>query len=105
MEFLEIVWPPGHSEVQCNEVADRLAKEAAMYAKDLGAETRIVTVQDVKRHTSVCIRYKWQQSWNIGESGRDFYLCKPFLKSKPRLEYPSIKLYKQILQFRTGYSN
>ena len=27
---LEIVWTPGHSEVQGNDVADRLAKEAAM---------------------------------------------------------------------------
>ena len=32
---LEIVWTPGHSEVQGNEVADRLAKGAAMEAKEL----------------------------------------------------------------------
>ena len=101
---LEIVWTTRYSEVQGNEVADRLAKEAAMEAKDLGEETSIVTVQDVKRHARVSIRYKWQQRWDIGESGRDFYLCKPFLKSNPRLDYRNIKLYKQVLQLRTGYS-
>ena len=40
----------------------------------------------------------------IEESGQDFYLCKPFLKSNPCLDYPNIQLYKQMLQLRTGYS-
>ena len=48
--MLEIVWTPGHSEVTGNDVADELAKEAAMEAKELGEETRYVTVQDIKRH-------------------------------------------------------
>ena len=64
----------------------------------------MVTVQDVKRHARVSIRYKWQQRWDIGLSERDLYLCKPILKSNPRLDYPNIKLYSQMLQLRTGYS-
>ena len=80
-----------------NDVADRLAKEAAMEAKELGEEASFLTVQDVKRHARVSIRYKLQQRWDIGESGRDFYLCKPFLRSNPRLDYPNIKLYKKTL--------
>ena len=75
-----------------------------MEAKELGEETSIVTVQDIKRHARVSIRYKWQQMWDIGESRRDSYLCKPFLKSNPCLDYPNIKLYKKMLQLRTGYS-
>ena len=47
---IEIVWTPGHSEVEGNEYADRLAKEAAVEAKDLEEETSVVTVQDIKRH-------------------------------------------------------
>ena len=90
--------------MQGNDVADRLTKEVAMEAKELGEETSIVTVQDIKRHARVSIRYKSQQRWDIGESGRNFYLCKPFLKRNHRLDYPIIKLYKKMLQLRTGYS-
>ena len=90
--------------MQGNDVPDRLAKEAAMEAKELGEETSVVTVQDIKRHARVSTRYKWQQRWDIGESGHDFFLCKPFLKSNPRLDFPNIKMFKQILQLRTGYS-
>ena len=69
---IEIVWTPGHSEVEGNEVADRLAKEAAVEAKDLEEETSVVTVQDIKRHARASIRRKWQQRWDIGEFGERF---------------------------------
>ena len=101
---IEIVWTPGHSEVEGNEVADRLAKETAVEAKDLEEETSVVTVQDIKRHARASIQRKWQQRWDIGEFGRDFYLCKPFLDSSPRLDFPNTRIFKQILQLRTGYS-
>ena len=32
---IDIIWTPGHSDVEGNDVADRLAKEAAMEAKEL----------------------------------------------------------------------
>ena len=56
---------PCHSEVQGNDMVDRLAE---IEAKDLGEETSVVTVLDIKRQARVSIRYKWQQRWNIGES-------------------------------------
>ena len=101
---IDIVWTPGHSDVEGNDVADRLAKEAAMEAKELEVETSVVTVQDIKKHARDSIKIKWQQRWDIAEFGRDFYLCKPFLKSKIRLDIPNTRHYKQILQLRTGYS-
>ena len=72
--------------------------------KDLEEETSVVTVQDIKRHARASIRRKWQHRWDIGEFGRDFYLCKPFLDSNPRLDFPNTRMFKQILQLRTGYS-
>ena len=87
---LEIVWTPGYSEMKGNGVADRLAKETAIEAKELGGETSVVTVQAIKRHARVSTRYKWQQRWDIGESARDFFLCKPFMNRNPRLVFPNI---------------
>ena len=46
---IDIVWTPGHSDVEGNDVADRLAKEAAMEAKELEEETSVVTIQDIKK--------------------------------------------------------
>ena len=74
-----------------------------MEAKDLEEETSVtvVIIQDIKMHAKASIRRKWQHRWDIGEFGRDFYLCKPFLDSNPRLDF---RMLKQILQLRTGYS-
>ena len=69
---IEIVWPPGHSEVMSNDVAERLAKVAAGEAKELGEETRVVTVQYIKRLSKTNIKRKWQQRLPIGEFGRDY---------------------------------
>ena len=89
---------PGHSEVEGNEVADRLTKEAAVKAEELEDETIVVTVQDTKRHARASIQRKWQQRCGIGEFGRDFYLCTPFWDSNPRLDFPNTRMFKQILQ-------
>ena len=97
---IEIVWISGHSEAEGNEVTDRLAKEAAVEAKAMEEETSVVTVQDIKRHARASIQRKWQKRWDIGEFGRD----KPFLDSSLRLDFPNIRIFKQILQLRTGYS-
>ena len=55
---IEIVWTPGHSEVEGNEVADRLAKETAVEAKNLEEETSVFTAQDIKMHARASIRRK-----------------------------------------------
>ena len=75
-----------------------------MEAKALEQETSVVTVQDIKRHARASIQRKWQQRWDIGEFGRDFYLCKPFLDSSTRLDFPNTRIFKQIILLRTEYS-
>ena len=47
---IQIVWTLGQSEVEGNEVADRLAKDAAVEAKDLEEETSVVS----PRHQKAC---------------------------------------------------
>ena len=75
-----------------------------MEAKALEEETSVVTLQDIKRHARASIQRKWQQRWDIGEFGRDFYLCKPFLDSSPSLDFPNTRIFKQTLHLRMGYS-
>ena len=55
---LEIVWTPRHSDVEGNEVADRLVKKAGVDAKYLEEKPSVVTVQDIKRHARASIRRK-----------------------------------------------
>ena len=68
MEFRYCV-DPRHSEVQGYKVADRLAKEAAMEAKELEEETSIVTVQDIKRHARVSCWHQVQVAAKMGYWG------------------------------------
>lgn len=100
---IDIKWTPGHSDITGNEVADRLAKAAAIEAKQLGEETSVVTIQDIKRHARITAQLKWQDRWDIGETGRELYICKPNIKTKTRLDFPDNTTFKQILQLRTGY--
>ena len=41
-------WTPGHADIQGNEVANRLAKEAAKEAQDLDLNASVLTNQDIK---------------------------------------------------------
>ncbi|MEW8548738.1 MAG: hypothetical protein AB2693_34990, partial [Candidatus Thiodiazotropha sp.] len=100
---IDIKWTPGHSDIAGNEVADRLAKAAASEAKQLGEETSVVTIQDIKRHARITALLKWQDRWDIGKTGREFYICKPNIKAKTRLDFPDNTTFKHILQLRTGY--
>ena len=41
-------WTPGHATIAGNEIADRLAKDAAHQALEMPVDTSIVTIQDIK---------------------------------------------------------
>ena len=45
---VDISWTPGHSNIQGNEYADQMAKEAAEEAKEMTELPPIVTMGDVK---------------------------------------------------------
>ena len=81
-------------------IADRLAKDALELPFD--CDTSIITIQDIKNSSKKSIVSKWQQRWDISESGR---FLKPLVDSKPYLDLPSKDLFPTgtILQIRTGY--
>ena len=94
---------PGHATIAGNEIADRLAKDAAHQALKMPVDTSIVTIQDIKNSSKKSIVSKWQQRWDISESGRFLHTFKPLVDSKLYLDLPSKDLFPTILQLRTGY--
>ena len=46
---IAIDWTPGHADIAGNEIADRLAKEAAKEAEDMDEnQERVITAVDIK---------------------------------------------------------
>ena len=99
-----INWTPGHTDVEGNEVADRLAKEAAQEAKELSEESNIITNAEVNKNAKISSRFKWQRRWEISETGRHFYEFKPDIDTKPLIDIPNHQSFTIINQLRTGYS-
>ena len=97
-------WTHGHADIQGNEVADRLAKEAAKEAQDLDLNASVLTNQDIKNAARDIIMDKWQDKWNISNTGREYLQYRPQILPKPRFYFPDHRGFILLLQLRTGYS-
>lgn len=100
---VQILWTPGHADIQGNDEADILAKTAAEEAKSLPPENNIITLPDVKNGAHKSTMQKWQRRWEISETGRDLYEKAPLVKQTIFLDHPSKAHYKIRTQLRTGY--
>jgi hypothetical protein len=75
---MELEWTPGHAEVQGNEIADRLAKEAAKEAQEQDTTVHtMVTKQDIKTASRNSISEKWQHEWENSDRGRSYFKYHP----------------------------
>lgn len=101
--LVSIHWTPGHATIQGNEIADRLAKDAAHEASEMPLDSSVITIQDIKTSSKKSVLSKWQQRWDISESGRCFYIFNSTVAGKTYLDAPSRDLFSLILQLRTGY--
>ena len=100
-----IYWTPGHATIEGNEIADRLAKDAAQQASHMSLDTSVVTLQDIKLSSRKSVISKWQQCWGVSDSGRFFYSFKPKVNGKLFLDIPCKNLGSSILQLRIGYNH
>ena len=84
-----IAWTPGHANIQGNEEADILAKNAAEEAKHLAPEDNIYTLQYIKKAAHDSIIEKWQRRWEIGETGRQLFEKTETVGKKIDYDYPT----------------
>ena len=71
--MVEIDWIPGHSSIAGNDVADGLAKEAALEASKFPDEKRTTSHPEIKLACTQYITSQWQRRWEQSDTGRDFY--------------------------------
>jgi hypothetical protein len=90
---IKIHWTPGHANVNGNEIADRLSKEAAKEAEQNQSDTHnTITKQDVKKATRDHITEKWQNRWNFSNRGIFYHNFHPQVKTKNLHDFPNKKI-------------
>ena len=101
----EVMWVPGHANIAGNDIADKLAKEAAEEAKHLDESANCVTKSDVIQAAKQSTLTKWQNRWNISNSGRHLYELMPSVQELCHLDYPNPSIGRIMTELRTGYSH
>ncbi|XP_063405786.1 uncharacterized protein LOC134689747 [Mytilus trossulus] len=82
-----ILWTPGHANIQGNDEADFLAKQAAGEATQRQKNNKI-SLQDVQgAHKSAMLT--WQRRWELSIPGRDLFEITPNVKNIPIFDYPT----------------
>ena len=99
---VKIQWSPGHANIRGNEMADRLAKEAAKEAEEMTDDIGIASQSDVKSAARESVNIKWQRRWEVSEKGRHLFTHRPGVKLN-KVEFGSLKNQRAILQLQSGY--
>ena len=73
---------PGHAEIQGNEEADRLAKEASKVAESMTEEDRTISQAEFRQAAKAHSLTAWQKQWDNSEKGRFLYGLKPRVSKK-----------------------
>ena len=77
---VKIQWRPGHANIRGNEMADRLAKEAAKEAGEMKDDIGIASQSDVKSAARESVNIKWQRRLEVSEKGRNLFTHRPGVK-------------------------
>ena len=65
-----------------NEIADRLAEEAAQEAEDIDDVNRLITMVDIKTAARRSCMQKWQRQWEQSDKGKKLYTFRPTVDMK-----------------------
>ena len=99
---VKIEWNPGHANISGNEIAERLAKEAAKQAEEMTDDAVIANQSDVKSAARDSVRIKWQRRWKLSEKGRHLFMYRPTVKLV-KVEFSSFRTHRALLQHQNGY--
>ncbi|CAG2208479.1 RNASEH1 [Mytilus edulis] len=109
--IINIIWTPGHSDIEGNEQADRLAKAAAKEADNREEMSSITTKQDIKQAARTSVIKKWKTQWESSETCRrqqmyfgEIESVEHFLLSCDNYSLDREKL-RQSIYFKTGTLN
>lgn len=78
---IQLVWLKGHANIEKNEVADRLAKEAAVNG-EVSTEFK-VPGGDLRAYFKHLARQQWQQEFDISPKGQFYKDIQPILPTIP----------------------
>ena len=99
---VKIQWSPGHANIQGNEIADRLAKEAAKEAEEMTDYAGIATQSDDRSAARESVEIKWQMRWEVSEKGRNLFIYRPTVKLH-KIEFCGLRNQRALLQLQSGY--
>jgi capsule polysaccharide modification protein KpsS len=87
-----------------NEIADRLAKEAAKEAQEQDTAVHtMLTKQDIITASKNSISEKWQHQWENSDRGRSYFKYHPNISEKCRKDFPSKPVFAIITSLRSGF--
>lgn len=72
---INLIWTPGHANIQLNDRADKLAKQAAQRAMHMRSDHHLVTPQEAITASRNITRQKFAQRWQLSPSNtyKDHY--------------------------------
>jgi len=97
---LTLQWIPGHSNLQGNDRADKLAKEGA-WKDQSDKPSSYNTVRRILRNN---IKEEWLNRWGNGDTGRVMYEEMSGPNPKDKINSLTRQNQSAIFQLRTGHS-
>lgn len=101
---VDIDWTPGNASIEGNEIADRLAKEAAEEAAKLeGERSEPISQADVQAAARKSVEIQWQRCWEISDKGRRLFEYKHKVPKEKCMDFNKCEIQRMLLQLQSGH--